>query len=243
MAETLRATGDVEGSRRAIGQLPRMTIAVLLVTGIVTGLQFVFPSVLATLRRNPDALAAGQWWRAISPLLVHSDGWLQIIVNFTGIALVGPAVERRYGPWRWLVLYLSGGVVGEVAGYLWEPTGAGASIALCGLIGGLVVWQAWRATPPSLPATIFGVAFSMLLLGASISPNLAVPLCVVCSVITSVLLQRQALWRVLAWWLGVVILGGAVLLTALSNNHGPPLLAGAVTAVVLLWSEAYGRVS
>ena len=32
------------------------------------------------------------------------------------------------------------GVIAEAISYVWEQFGTGASIALCGLIGGLLVW-------------------------------------------------------------------------------------------------------
>ncbi|NRT70176.1 hypothetical protein [Clostridium beijerinckii] len=52
----------------------KITIAIALITSIVTISQFVNPQVLSILRRNPESLLSGQWWRIITPLLVHSDG-------------------------------------------------------------------------------------------------------------------------------------------------------------------------
>lgn len=215
--------------------LPRITIIVLLVTGIVTGLQLFFPPVLAALRRNPQALAAGEWWRAFTPLLVHSDGWPQIIVNFLGIALVGPTVERWYGPWRWLLLYLSAGLTGEVAGYAWEPTGAGASIALCGLIGGLYVWLVRHDTDLPRIAIIYGTYFVAVLTGAAVAGSLGVlVMFVVCMVLMMLLFLLPKQRRVLVFALAVVMLGSAIALTAFQDNHGPPLLMGGAVALLLL---------
>ena len=76
----------------------------------------------------------------ITALFDHSDRWMQIMVNLIGTAVVGPLVERLFGTWRWLALYFTIGVIAEAIGYVWEPYGAGASIALCGLIGGLLFW-------------------------------------------------------------------------------------------------------
>jgi membrane associated rhomboid family serine protease len=117
--------------------LPMATICVLSITAIITGLQFVSPAIVSALQRNPAALAAGEWWRLITPLFVHPDGWSQIVVDFAGIAIVGPVVERRFGSPRWLALYFGAGLSAEIISYAWEPYGAGSSIALCGLIGGL----------------------------------------------------------------------------------------------------------
>src|SRR6266498_2052436 len=114
---------------------PVATASVLLLTAVITGLQFRFPEVLSALRRTPWALSSGEWWRLITPLFVHPDGWSQITFDFIGIAIVGTVVERIFGARRWLILYFSAGLVGEVAGFAWEPFGAGSSVGGAGLLG------------------------------------------------------------------------------------------------------------
>jgi rhomboid protease GluP len=113
----------------------------------MTGLQFVYPQLLPALERRPTALAQHEWWRLITPLLVHPDGWSQISFNFPAILIVGALTERIYGSLRFLILYLLGGLVGEVAGYLWQPFGAGASIAGAGALGALAFWLLLRNGP------------------------------------------------------------------------------------------------
>lgn len=54
-------------------RLPIITLAVLVITGIGTALQLMFPGVFPALRRDPAALKAGEWWRLVTPLLVN-DG-------------------------------------------------------------------------------------------------------------------------------------------------------------------------
>ncbi|WP_251094251.1 rhomboid family intramembrane serine protease [Streptomyces sp. Caat 7-52] len=125
------------GSRR--WRVPPATASVLLVTGAVTAAQFPFPDVLEALRRDPDALASGEWWRTLSPLLVQSPGW-QALVTVPAVAALGVPVERIFGARGMLALYLVPAAAGEVAGYLWQPHGAGNSIAVLGLAGGLVSW-------------------------------------------------------------------------------------------------------
>ncbi len=139
-AWTLSGRTDASVGEKRRRTLPITTITVLVITAIFTGLQFPFPAVLETLRRNPHALAAGEWWRMVTPLLVHSDGWAQIIFNFIAIIIFGVLAERVFGHWWWLLLYLGGGIIGEVAGYIWDPFGAGASVGLFGLLGGLLLW-------------------------------------------------------------------------------------------------------
>ena len=144
-------------------KIPVVTICVLAATGVVTSLQLFSPAVLPALERVPGSVSAGQWWRLITPLFVHADGWRQIAFNFSAIAVVGTFVERIFGRLNWLVLYFVSGIVGELTGMRWQPTGAGASVAGCGLLGALAIWLMARNRTPG---GRFGGAF--ILLGAAV---------------------------------------------------------------------------
>ena len=74
---------------------PPPVIAVLIIgfTALITGLQFVFPEVLTALRRNREALLAGEWWRMVTPLFVQAYGWGHACIN--GVAAVVIALWRR----------------------------------------------------------------------------------------------------------------------------------------------------
>jgi membrane associated rhomboid family serine protease len=135
-------------AEKTLRRLPVFTVIVFTITMAVTALQFVFPVVLAQLRRSPEMYSSGEWWRFLTPLFVHSEGWPQIIFNGLCLAILGPMVERRYGPYRCLALYFVSGFVGELAGLAWKPTGAGASVACCGLLGGLAIWRWLRDRTP-----------------------------------------------------------------------------------------------
>jgi rhomboid protease GluP len=216
----------------------RLTIAtnvVLCVTIIATGLQMIYPEVLSALRRDPDALAAGEWWRMVTPLFVHADGWVQIIANLIGIAVVGPLVERLFGSWRWLALYFITGVVAEAISYAWEPFGAGASIALCGLIGGLLVWLFKYNQPVRTWASLYVVYLIAGLVGYAIGGfTLNVILSVLFGSLFGFLLRRPGPDQALARAVVIVGLVGAGMLTIMRDNHGPALLVGAGIAALML---------
>lgn len=135
---------------------PVATISALAVTACFTTAQFIWPTVLEALRRDGPRFHNGQYWRLFTPILVHDDGWQQITFNFTAIAIVGCIVERIYGPWRWLLFYLAAGLTGEIAGYAWQPQGAGASVAGAGLLGALLTWLVTKPRLP-WPARVGGV--------------------------------------------------------------------------------------
>ncbi len=147
--------------RSVPAQLPLSTLSILSLTGLFTSLQFVFPHLLSALERTPAALTKHEWWRLITPLFVHSDGWRQIAFDFPAILILGVLVEAMFGAGRLLALYLICGFVGEVAGFAWQPSGAGASVAGAGLLGAL----AFRLLGTSVQGKVGGV---LLLIGAAI---------------------------------------------------------------------------
>ena len=80
-------------------RLPPATITVLAVTIVITGLQFLYPEVLEVLRRRPGTLAAGEWWRIISPLFVHAEGWPHLLSSLKSLLETGKSlVETRTWP-------------------------------------------------------------------------------------------------------------------------------------------------
>ena len=219
-------------------RLPLTTIAVLLITATVTGLQLIFPGELSALRRNPEALEAGEWWRIISPLLVHSDGWLQIAVNLLGIAVVGVTVERLFGGVRFLMLYLGAGLAGEIAGYRWDPHGAGASVALLGLVGGLVALSLFERRPQGrLVSWIYALYLIAALTGAAIAGMWFGAVLTVLAVGTFMLLsKRNDPAQPATWLVGICGIAGAGVLTVLRDIHGPALLVGIGLAAIMCWS-------
>ncbi|HEX6545734.1 MAG TPA: rhomboid family intramembrane serine protease [Bryobacteraceae bacterium] len=127
---------------------PWATITVLAITAFATAAQFVEPALLPALERTPEALQHNQYWRLLTPLFVHSDGWSQIAFNFPAIALIGYFAERALGARLWLIVYFVSGFLAEIVAYAWQPSGAGASIAGAGLLGALALLILLRARAP-----------------------------------------------------------------------------------------------
>jgi rhomboid protease GluP len=193
-SDPVTVTGSQHGRERLPRRWPIATVSVLAVTTVLTVLQFPFPELRLALWRDPHALAAGQWWRLVTPLFVQYDAVWQIVVVFAFIAGIGVLAERVFGHGRWLLLYLSCGVVGQAFGYLWDPPDAGASVAAAGLLGAV---GAWLLSPAG--------------------PRLA---------------------RVRVW--GVASLVAGIVLTAVADMHGPPLLLGFGLGALLLWRGVGG---
>jgi hypothetical protein len=128
---------------QAVTRLPRRwpiaTMSVLAITVVVAALQFPFPAVLLALWRDPDALAAGQWWRLVTALFVQYDPWWQTVIVLTLIAGIGTVTERVFGPGRWPAWSSPRWATYTAAGL--RPGGAAAVAGSEGVSG-------WPAIPP-----------------------------------------------------------------------------------------------
>lgn len=86
---------------------------------------------------NPLILA-GEWWRFFTPIFLHI-GLLHLLMNTLALYYLGTAVERMFGRWRFLWIYLFSGFSGSVASFLFtDNLSAGASGAIFGCFGALL---------------------------------------------------------------------------------------------------------
>ena len=214
------------------------TILIVFITSLVTITQFFHPELLHLLRRNPEKLASGEWWRLITPLLVHSDGWTQYVFNIVCITIIGFDTERLYGKLNFLFLYFIGGFTGEIAGYLWEPYGAGASVGLCGLLGGLFVLLLSR-THLSKP---FVSILSLYIIVGLISFTLAnvyisIGLFALVAILTAIVMKQAHAEKFLGILSSIGGLIGGLILFLYHDIHGAAILGGAFTACILLFLQ------
>lgn len=87
--------------------------------------------------KSGEAIAAGQYWRFVTPIFLHI-GVLHIFVNMYSLHAIGPAVERFFGTPRFLAQYLLSGFAGVIFSLAFSPfPSAGASGAIFGLLGSL----------------------------------------------------------------------------------------------------------
>jgi rhomboid protease GluP len=120
---------------------PVTTLTVLAVTAAVTVSQLWSPAVVLAFMRVPNEIGKQEYWRLITSLLVHDEGWWQIVFNLSLLLVAGTWMERLVGCAEWLLLYFAAGLLGQVAGLFWQPSGAGNSVAVCGLLGALACWM------------------------------------------------------------------------------------------------------
>jgi len=84
----------------------------------------------------------GQFYRLFTPMFLHIGLW-HLLSNTMWIVVAGIRTERYLGHWKFLLIYLISGVVGNLAMMLASPMtiGAGASGAVSGIFGALFAFM------------------------------------------------------------------------------------------------------
>jgi len=93
-------------------------------------------SVRNALSYDRAALAAGEWWRALTAHFVHLDA-SHAALNGMGLVLMWALFARDYSPLRWLAIYLFSSLCISAGLWLWDPgvtDYVGASGALHGVM-------------------------------------------------------------------------------------------------------------
>ncbi len=91
---------------------------------------------------NPLTLGQHEWWRLVTPVFLHA-GLIHFAFNSYALLQLGPLVEQEFGTERFAVAYLFCGITGNVASQILWPgfrNTLGASGAICGLVGLLLVY-------------------------------------------------------------------------------------------------------
>src|SRR5260370_12268901 len=91
--------------------------------------------------RGGDIYVKHEWWRLVTCCFVHI-GFFHLAVNMYSLFVVGPLLERLWGPIGFLVLYLIARVGGSCGMLIGNPlgAGAGASGAIWGVSASLATW-------------------------------------------------------------------------------------------------------
>ncbi|MDX1916089.1 MAG: rhomboid family intramembrane serine protease [Methylophilus sp.] len=87
----------------------------------------------------------GEWWRLGTAMFLHF-GIVHLLLNSISLWDVGQLVERMYGRWRYISIYLASGLFGNVLSLVVQGNDAvsgGASGAIFGVYGAALVFL-WR---------------------------------------------------------------------------------------------------
>ena len=119
-------------------------------------------------------IAAGEWWRFITPMFLHAD-LMHLLFNMFSLFLFGPELERLAGRVRFLTIYFLAGLFGSFASYFLYPMDfahVGASGAIFGILGafGALVYYT-RRTMPHLKQMIMPIIIISVIM-TFLSPNI-----------------------------------------------------------------------
>jgi len=144
-----KETGDTAASRRYFSRSRGdsrptfMTYVIIAVTSVVSLAAMTGDGSLENqLALLPLAVAHGDYYRLLSVALVHDPTDIfHLLFNMYALWFAGQLVERMYGPWMTLALYLISGVAAGAASFALGSIGGsvGASGAIFGLFGVVLV--------------------------------------------------------------------------------------------------------
>jgi len=150
-----------DAALRARTPLPTATPAIAGLTVLVFGMMVAAPGsigdpgTLTEWGANVGTLTSnGEWRRLLTSIFVHA-GPLHLLVNVAAIVQIGIVLERIVGPAAFAAVYLTSGLFASLVSLATFPVAvsAGASGAIAGLYGLLVMTAGWAMLPRS-PVTI-----------------------------------------------------------------------------------------
>ena len=168
--------------------LPRLTLILIGLNVLIFVLQSIAggstdPWVLIKFGAysQPLILSHGEYWRLLTHIFLHI-GLPHLLVNMGVLFVVGMVLEGLYGKERFLIIYFIAGLAGGIASLFLvkEQIGGGASGAIFGLIGTVVVFGIrYRNRIPKRFKRAFGIRILPflvidLILGF-ITPNINIP--------------------------------------------------------------------
>lgn len=134
-----------------------------------------------------NLILSGEWWRLLTPMCLHS-GFLHIALGCWVLLTFGPRVCRAYGQLSFFLIYILGGICGNLTSFVHTPEltvcGTGPVFSLIGAwlvyqsqnkqvidkdISESMFWQAVIAAALSFMLSVFGKIDNWAHFGATIS--------------------------------------------------------------------------
>jgi len=122
----------------------------------------------------PPLVGVGEWWRTITGGFLHA-GALHLGMNMLALWIVGRAMEPHIGPARFGAIYATSLIGGSLGVCLMFNSSQGATVgasgAVFGLFGALMVWQWSRGIGPMEgigPIVLLNLVFTFAIPGISV---------------------------------------------------------------------------
>lgn len=120
---------------------------------------------------NDRILNNSEYWRLLSAIFVHGNP-LHLFSNMFGLLLFGTFVESSLPKYKYLIIYISSGLIGNLFSLFLLPSNIislGASGAIFGLIGTSFIMVAMQEDKSLL---LMGTLYVILFLFSSFSPGI-----------------------------------------------------------------------
>lgn len=112
---------------------------IVFILQIVMGGSQNIPTLIKMGAKVNELISAGEYWRLITPMFLHI-GIMHITLNMYALKNTGPFVEKMFGKFKFLAMYLFSGITGNIFSYLFSPKiSAGASTSIFGIFGAIVM--------------------------------------------------------------------------------------------------------
>ncbi|HWL66305.1 MAG TPA: rhomboid family intramembrane serine protease [Actinomycetota bacterium] len=176
VAEAQKSAPKVRSAIRATAPV----VFTILVINVVVWLtqSFVYRDLTFRFGAIPIQIAAGEWYRLLTPMFLHAPVAIwHIGFNSYALFLFGPNVEQAFGHVKFLILYLIAGFSGSAMSYAFgscASVGVGASGAIFGVLGALLVFLYNRRRSTFVRAYMKNVVFLIVinLVIGQIMPNI-----------------------------------------------------------------------
>ena len=105
-----------------------------------------------------NELSFSQPWRFVTAIFLHGD-FGHLLYNMFALLLFGGMLERLIGGRRFLLVFFATGIIANFVSVFFYPSSLGASGAIFGIIGSLIVVR------PTLVVFAFGLPMPMFIAG------------------------------------------------------------------------------
>ena len=150
-----------------VGRPPRLTAALLAVVVGIFGCDLIgfHQSLFIELGNEPFGDCVGEWWRPLTAMFLHAN-LLHLGANIAGLWMFGGVIERAWGGWRMLAVFILAGVLANVAS-AWIggfDVSVGASGGIFGLVAafGVAAYRLRAPVPAAVRRRLLGLTAAMV---------------------------------------------------------------------------------
>ncbi len=119
-------------------------------------LQILIPGFTELFVLNNKAIILNEYWRFLTAIFLHGDT-LHILYNLFALILFGIILEKKIGSNKFLIVFLTSGIIANIIAVNFYESSLGASGAIYGIIGCLAILS------PLMVVWAFGLPMPMFI--------------------------------------------------------------------------------